>query len=141
MGRLLEHEAEEHWPELDPDADPVEVMPSVYMVPEEDWTSRIKSPIDCLTDLLDATEARMERNELLHRMPYSEYLASPEWKEIRRLAVKRRQWTCERCGRRARSHDLNVHHLTYDRRGYEDLEDLLVLCEPCHAKEHGKAPR
>lgn len=114
-------------------------VPPAYMVPEECWTSQIKTSLECLTDLYDHTVARIDRNAELHRMPYRAYLASPEWKEVRRLAVRRRGYRCEHCGRLRRSIDLNVHHLTYERRGYEQLEDLLVLCEPCHAREHGKA--
>jgi hypothetical protein len=35
---------------------------------------------------------------------------------------------------------LEVHHRTYERLGRERPEDLLVLCEKCHAVEHGREP-
>jgi hypothetical protein len=35
---------------------------------------------------------------------------------------------------------LEVHHLTYERLGWEQPDDLLVLCERCHAVLHGRQP-
>ena len=32
---------------------------------------------------------------------------------------------------------LQVHHRTYQRRGYERLDDLTVLCRKCHERQHG----
>jgi hypothetical protein len=29
-----------------------------------------------------------------------------------------------------------VHHLTYERVGYEDLDDLVSVCEDCHETVH-----
>ena len=43
---------------------------------------------------------------------------------------------CERCGHG--SARLEVHHLTYDRFKKERLDDLLVVCKPCHEKEEIK---
>jgi hypothetical protein len=84
---------------------------------------------------LDHLEARINKNDDLHVMPYSEYLRSPEWAEVRRVAVRRAGHQCQRCG--AKGGELNVHHHTYERRGYEDLWDLIVLCRACHRAEHG----
>jgi hypothetical protein len=36
---------------------------------------------------------------------------------------------CERCRRRPHT---QTHHLTYERVGHEDLEDLQGLCDLCH---------
>ena len=67
-------------------------------------------------------------------MPYPEYLQTPHWCQMRRRALWLAHYCCQRC--RAR-HDLNVHHLTYERRGCEDDDDLEVLCRSCHQKTHG----
>ena len=37
---------------------------------------------------------------------------------------------CQVCGGRA----TDVHHLTYDRFGHEDMGDLVSLCRRCHSK-------
>ena len=63
---------------------------------------------------------------------YSAYLDSAAWKKTRRLALERDNYTCV-CGSPA----TQVHHRTYDRVGYEKLEDLISVCVPCHAKHHG----
>ena len=34
--------------------------------------------------------------------------------------------------------DLQVHHRTYERIGYERLSDLTTLCADCHGMFHGK---
>lgn len=52
-----------------------------------------------------------------------------------------RQWCfcipCEDCGGLFYHHEINVHHLTYERLGHECESDTVVLCETCHAKRHG----
>lgn len=75
-----------------------------------------------------------ERGRELRMMPYDDYLQTPEWRQ-RSVAVRGRAgWRCELCGSRDR---LQVHHLTYRRRGDELPADLQVLCGPCHRQAHG----
>lgn len=64
---------------------------------------------------------------------YTQYLSSPEWKAKRDVALIRAARKCEECGNTRR---LQVHHLTYDRLGDEEHEDLRVLCDACHRREH-----
>lgn len=54
---------------------------------------------------------------------------------VRKLALDRARWRCERCGSPER---LQVHHVS----GASDrsLFNALVLCEPCHAEEHRARP-
>jgi len=65
-------------------------------------------------------------------MPYDEYLQTPEWRE-RAAQVKMLRGKCAKCGSRER---LEAHHLTYERRGHEDMADLQVLCHDCHMRTH-----
>jgi 5-methylcytosine-specific restriction endonuclease McrA len=60
---------------------------------------------------------------------YEHYLASAAWRRVRRLALRRARWRCERCGARGQ---LDVHHRTYRRLGVERPEDVEVLCPSCH---------
>lgn len=76
-----------------------------------------------------------ENLKYLKSCPYSEYLQSEHWKDIRLMALRRASFRCQLCNAQDK---LNVHHRTYERRGEELLSDLTVLCEPCHAKHHGK---
>lgn len=70
------------------------------------------------------------------KMPYQEFLDSQFWSYIRVIKRVQSGYRCERCNS---DHFLHVHHLTYEHRGIEHLHlnDLMVLCEACHRKEHG----
>jgi hypothetical protein len=68
---------------------------------------------------------------------YSQYINSPAWREKREERLRVDGWQCTRC---ETSEHLQVHHVNYDRLGNEEIDDLLTLCEGCHAKEHGRDP-
>ncbi len=61
---------------------------------------------------------------------YKEYLASREWAERKEAVRERSRGLCERCGI---AHYESTHHVTYKNIGNEPLEDLLAVCDPCHA--------
>lgn len=63
---------------------------------------------------------------------YKKYIGSAKWRNIRKALFKMRGKKCESCG--YGSATLEVHHLTYDRFGNENLADLKILCKPCHDK-------
>lgn len=65
---------------------------------------------------------------------YREFLKSEFWLELSGR-VKRKAGKCRRCGSKRRLH---AHHVIYRKSWYETREeDLEVLCEVCHWKEHG----
>lgn len=61
------------------------------------------------------------------------YYKTQHWDHRRRM---RRQYDNDQCCMCKRSGSLHVHHWLYDL-FYERLEDLMTLCEDCHAKVHG----
>jgi 5-methylcytosine-specific restriction endonuclease McrA len=63
------------------------------------------------------------------------YLQSIRWRQIRVDYLRRVGWKCERCHVRA---SRIVHHLNYDRLYYEQPEDLIALCNECHAAMHDR---
>lgn len=65
---------------------------------------------------------------------YELYLASEEWRLLRKKVLERDRQTCQAC---LVATATQVHHLTYVRAGNEDLADLLSLCRPCHRGIHG----
>jgi len=67
---------------------------------------------------------------------YRDYLRSEAWQEKRRQKFEQVGRRCERC---SNTTGIQVHHTTYERLGNELLSDLEVLCDRCHATEHGKA--
>jgi hypothetical protein len=67
---------------------------------------------------------------------YNAYMKSDRWDKKRRKRLEIDKYKCQDCFRRDRP--LDVHHLTYDRLGYEDMGDLLSLCRECHNSRHKK---
>lgn len=66
-------------------------------------------------------------------VPYSDYLNSEHWSQVRNLRIKMDDNKCAICGC---GDNLRVHHITYRRIGDEDLSDLITLCASCHEKVH-----
>ncbi|MBP8124935.1 MAG: HNH endonuclease [Caldilineaceae bacterium] len=66
-------------------------------------------------------------------LPYADYLQSTHWRRTRRKKIASVGSRCEQCGRRKA---LQVHHLTYERKGEELMTDLQVLCRACHKAVH-----
>lgn len=61
---------------------------------------------------------------------YEDYLKSPEWQQKRSERLRLDGYKCQRCGRPM---DLQVHHLTYNNIGHENIyTDLITLCKRCH---------
>jgi hypothetical protein len=70
----------------------------------------------------------------LHRLPYKQYLETSHWRALRHERLKAANYRCQVCNAKG---ILNVHHRTYERRGAELPEDVIVLCRSCHSLFHG----
>jgi len=79
----------------------------------------------------------VQDTERLRQLSYRLFLDTLYWDIIRKYILHKRGYRCELCSENGK---LNVHHKSYDHRGEEHnyLEDLIVLCHPCHAKFHDK---
>jgi 5-methylcytosine-specific restriction endonuclease McrA len=99
------------------------------------WTDPI-GHLPSHDDTVENWYATPERAAKLQSMPYAEYLETPEWHYRRRQVVKAAERKCQYCG--IPTHDLNVHHRTYERLGNEDPDDLIALCRDCHEREHAR---
>lgn len=72
------------------------------------------------------------------QIAYREYLKSDHWRMLRAGAFKAYGRRCARCPATCR---LDVHHVRYPRLWIEaTVQDLMILCRPCHDKEHGITP-
>jgi 5-methylcytosine-specific restriction endonuclease McrA len=79
----------------------------------------------------------VRRKAALWRAAYLWYLASPYWQVVRKAALTRANYMCQNhCGQRA----TQVHHVTYVRLFNELPNDLVALCDRCHADLHHKTP-
>lgn len=71
---------------------------------------------------------------------------STQWQEKKNKILTRDNYTCAICGKHGDEHTLmHVHHLTYKNckngRAWDcPDEDLVTLCEDCHAKVHSGKP-
>lgn len=87
---------------------------------------------------IEALESALQEDAItLRSLPYQEYLKSDHWQTVRSLALERAEHKCAVCDS---TQALNVHHKRYDHRGEEQdyIDDLIVLCQSCHAKFHDK---
>ena len=84
---------------------------------------------------LDKEKVLNQQIEDLKNIPYKEYLKTDHWKEVRNKALYRAKYKCQLCSSKE---NLNVHHNTYENRGQEKDQDLVVLCQKCHGKFHDK---
>lgn len=87
---------------------------------------------DASREAENLSEAR--RIHELQVMPYAEYLKTDHWAELRAQKLRSAKYRCQVCN--TNQHILDVHHRTYERRGRELLNDLTVLCRPCHERHH-----
>lgn len=79
------------------------------------------------------TRISPDRARELRTMPYADYLQSPEWRLRRNARLRAVGFRCEQCHE---PKGLQVHHVTYERRGQEWDTDLEVLCADCHEGIH-----
>ena len=78
-------------------------------------------------------EPESEKARRSPKAEYQGYLQSQHWRITRYDAKARAGRRCKRCGT---TQDLQVHHLTYARKGFEHPDDLEVLCKRCHYIVH-----
>ncbi len=68
------------------------------------------------------------------RQEYSKYLRSPEWSDVRNLALDRTGGHCQFCGDFA----TEVHHVRYPKQfGSEHPNSTIPVCRKCHDTSHG----
>lgn len=99
----------------------------------ENLNKEIKSERDLIKE-----KQKIEQDNAIQKLkdiPYKEYLLTEHWKTIRKRKLRKANYKCELCNS---TEKLNVHHKTYENRGCEKDEDLIVLCEDCHGKFHDK---
>ena len=64
---------------------------------------------------------------------YLSYIAGPRWKKRKERYYSKFRKACALCGKGNPEVRIQLHHLTYERLGYERDEDLMPLCELHHA--------
>lgn len=77
-----------------------------------------------------------ERLLELRNMPYRLYLRTPEWRRVRDAALQENGYACSLDV--SHKEGLEVHHRSYENRGTERPNDLIVLCRACHRLHHAE---
>lgn len=95
---------------------------------EYDNTNYIRGLSNILSDFEDAGSEKG-----LHGGEYRQYIRSDEWEKKREERLKKDGYKCQECGT---AKNLEVHHITYERLGNEDINDLITLCKECHENIH-----
>ncbi len=67
---------------------------------------------------------------------YQAYLCSREWAKLKRAVHERSGGICERCEDNPGE---NVHHLTYEHKYAEQIDEVAHWCKGCHEFTHGKS--
>jgi hypothetical protein len=78
-------------------------------------------------------EVRLSRMGYKGNNKYTQYLASAHWKLVISKVRHSRKYVCMACGTTVQ---LNLHHITYDRIGHENMENLVWLCDKHHGEAH-----
>lgn len=72
---------------------------------------------------------------IINGISYNEYMASAEWRALRRVRLEIDGYECRGCGRGVEEVSFHIHHKRYneDFGGNEDVEsDLTTFCVACH---------
>ena len=87
-------------------------------------------------------EEKDDYNKVIYKlrtMPYKDYLKTWHWKHFRREAIKFYQGKCQLCGKKEEhEYNLHLHHNSYENRGRETFNDVILLCANCHKTHHNK---
>lgn len=81
-----------------------------------------------VSDWNDSVAGRKHAAKKLAIAGKSKYFLSKDWQTKRRQVINLRGGRCELCKSKKR---LQVIHLTYDRLGREEMDDLQVVCGWC----------
>jgi hypothetical protein len=95
--------------------------------------------IPLVTFVAGVSRRRRRRRGHRHSLFYALYLRSPIWRARRRIWILQARGRCQDCGWWW-GRQLTIHHLTYQRLGYEGRQDVRVLCWPCHQVRHHQNP-
>ena len=97
-------------------------------------SAEVTNPRRSLKESGELTGGKNDRKMKIETHPYDDYLNSAEWHEIRNRILLRDGYRCKMCGT---GMNLRVHHIRYPVTiGVENDDDLVTLCDMCHASVH-----
>lgn len=110
-----------------------------FPIGEVEIEDRISAKLRALEDRLVSVRPVWTEPGLSWGERYQEYLKSEQWAEIREQVLRRDSYRCQWTGKASRPGDpLQVHHLTYERVGREEMQDLVTVCRSAHRAHHAE---
>lgn len=90
---------------------------------------------DLFYTVADTAQSEIDRR---NKMPYTDFLKSGYWQEVKERVKARFGNRCATCNR---AENLHIHHRTYKHRGDElrHPTDVVLLCDTCHKLIHNGA--
>ena len=80
----------------------------------------------------------MAKQHLTNRFKYAVYLESDAWRQFKqRYRESQMPQFCLAC----HAGNYGLHHINYDRLGFERLTDVVPLCWKCHKRLHEMRPK
>lgn len=107
-----------------------------YLNPNREWNKKVSAKQRI--DLVRYSNVNWTAiSDHIKEMDYQDFLATPYWKAITAHTKYKAGYRCQLCNNGA---DLATHHRNYDIHGREHahMNELIVLCNNCHQKFHGK---
>lgn len=89
----------------------------------------------CMNEAKKFTDEFKEKEFLIQKAKYDQYLQSPIWKQKAAIVKERDKYLCQMC---LKEKATDVHHITYERIFNELTSDLISVCRSCHSKIHNK---
>ena len=110
------------------------LVPNIYYKDNANTNKKALSDLGFLSNKARSVMIDKARYGELRRGTYDEYLKSEEWKTRRNIHLDFAGNRCQVCN--SNQKPLNVHHRTYKNIYKEHANDLIVLCDRCHAAFH-----
>lgn len=110
-----------------------------YLNPNRSW-NRLVSPKERINRIRHSNVNWKTVSDHIRNMKYQDFLRTPYWKAIASYSKFRARYRCQVCNS---AYDLATHHRNYGIHGAEHahIHELIVLCNDCHSKFHGKPPK
>lgn len=102
--------------------------PSKPLKPRIPYTDSVSDPF---LNIAPTTEWRA--SQFMSPEEKQLYMQSNKWHNIRSIVLSRDNYACKVC---SSVDSLEIHHMSYEHLGDEQLSDLVTLCRKCHFTLH-----
>ena len=112
---------------------------SVWNFTNKNFFPFVKEKTEDLNDIVfkrTKAEEEFHSNIYMSREDKKEHLRSLYWQQLKERKLIQQDYRCAKCGKS--TIHLDLHHITYERLGFERDDDVILLCRACHSSLHEK---